>query len=410
MNRKAVLVWLVMALTGVSTVVRAQYDPPSDQPSADVQLLGDSQLDQITGPIALYPDPLVAQILPAATQPEQIAMAYSYVTQGGDPNGIDSQPWDESVKAVAHYPDVIRLMDGDLSWTTQLGDAFVNQPSDVMNSIQRLRAQAQELGNLQSTPQQEVDTDDGEIEILPADPNEIYVPVYDPGLIYYRRSYGVPFLTFGVGFGIGLWLNHDFDWHRHNVVVWGHDHPRPANFWHERPVQRHEFYSHATPWHAPAGRIEHRPVIYNNNRGFVNRTPDRGYAPRAVQPRPAHVEPRPVHVEPQHVEPPRAVGRPPEVHTIPARPTVQENVHVAAPEVHANVNVHVSAPGVSVFGGARTAGETRAASSRGMESRGAVGGGAPHPTPSAPHAGPSSGGGGGGHAPGGGGGGNNGKR
>jgi hypothetical protein len=384
------LVWLVMALTGVSTVVRAQYDPPSDQPATDVQLLGDSQLDQITGPIALYPDPLVAQILPAATQPEQIAMAYSYVTQGGDPNAIDSQPWDDSVKAVAHYPDIIKLMDGDLSWTTQLGDAFVNQPSDVMNSVQRLRAQAQELGNLQSTPQEEVNTDDGDIEILPADPNEIYVPVYDPGLIYYQRSYGVPFITFGVGFGVGLWLNHDFDWHHHNVVVWGHDHPRPANFWHERPTQRAEFYSHATPWHAPAGRIEHRPVIYNNNRGFVNRTPDRGYAPRAV-------EPRPVHVEPQHIEPSH-VGRAPEVHTIPARPTVQENVHVAAPEVRANVNVHLSTPGVSVFSGAHTAGETRAASSRGMESRGASGGGG------APRGG-GGGGGGGGHAPSGGGGG-----
>jgi Protein of unknown function (DUF3300) len=371
MNRKAVLVCLVMAFIGISPQVWAQDD--SAAPASDVQLLTDVQLDQIAGPIALYPDPLISEILPAATQPEQIAMAYTYVMQGGDPNGIDSQPWDDSVKAVAHYPDIIKMMDGDLSWTTQLGDAFVNQPSDVMNSIQRLRTQAQDLGNLQSTPQEEVDTDDGDIEILPSDPNEVYIPTYDPGLVYYQRCYGAPFITFGVGFGIGLWLNHDFDWHNHNLFVWGRDHPRPANYWHERPADRHAYFAHAEAWHPAANRIEHRAVGYN--RGFVSRgienrgAVDRGYEPRVAAPRSSV-----------------------EVHTIPARETVRENVnvHVAAPEVR------VSAPRVSVFTGEHSAVETRASSSRGMESRAAAGGGAHYS---------GGGGGGGGHAPSGGGGG-----
>ena len=113
------------------------------------------------------------------------------------------------------------MMDGDLSWTTQLGDAFVNQPSDVMNSIQRLRAQAQDLGNLTSNPEEDVETDDGDIEIMPTNPDLLYVPFYDPGVVFYQRPYGRAFITFGAGFGIGLWLNHDFDWHGHNLVVLG---------------------------------------------------------------------------------------------------------------------------------------------------------------------------------------------
>ena len=200
-------------------------------------------LDQLLGPIALYPDPLIAQILPASTLPTQIVLADRYVSGGGDPNQIDQQPWDASVQALARYPDVLKWMDDNLDWTTEVGQAFLNQQQDVMDSIQRLRQSAYNIGNLQSTPQQQVVDDGGDIEIVPADPQVIYVPVYQPDQVYYQSGFGI---TFGVGFPIGAWLDCDFDWGNHHLIVWDRDHPRPADWWHEPPRQRNT--GHATVW------------------------------------------------------------------------------------------------------------------------------------------------------------------
>jgi hypothetical protein len=173
-------------------------------------------------------------------------LADRYVSGGGDPNQIDQQPWDASVQALARYPDVLKWMDDNLNWTTELGQAFLNQQQDVMNSIQRLRQSASNFGNLQTTPQQQVVNDGGDIEIVPVDPQVIYVPVYQSDQVYYQTGNGSPFITFGIGFAIGTWLNCDFDWHNHNIIVWNHDHPRPANWWHEPPRQRN--MNHATVW------------------------------------------------------------------------------------------------------------------------------------------------------------------
>ncbi|MDB6038459.1 MAG: hypothetical protein JWM99_2300, partial [Verrucomicrobiales bacterium] len=113
------------------THVRAQIAVAP--PAPVVALRSAPDLETMVGPIALYPDPLIAQILPAATLPAQIVMANRYVTGGFDLNQIDVQPWDQSVKAVARYPDVLRMMDSSLDWTTALGQAFLYQPQDVMN-------------------------------------------------------------------------------------------------------------------------------------------------------------------------------------------------------------------------------------------------------------------------------------
>src|ERR1700728_1489440 len=121
-----------------------------------------AELDQMLGPIALYPDPLVALILSASTFPSQIVMADRYVSGSGDPNQFDQQPWDASVQGVAHYPTVLKWLDDNLAWTTQMGQAYAAQPSDVMASIQRLRSQAPSLGNLSSSPQETVTSDDGD--------------------------------------------------------------------------------------------------------------------------------------------------------------------------------------------------------------------------------------------------------
>ncbi len=189
---------------------QSQDQVPQDQ-SAPYENFSPDQLDNLVSPIALYPDPLLAQVFVAATFPDQVEEAARYVRSNGQ-NGVDEQDWDVSVKAVAHYPTVIEMMSDKIDWTTSLGQAYVNQSSDVASSVQNLRHLARNAGNLQSSPQQEVLEHDNYIAITPYQPEYIYVPVYDPAIIYYRRPYYGPAITFGAGFPIGAWLNLDFRW------------------------------------------------------------------------------------------------------------------------------------------------------------------------------------------------------
>lgn len=180
------------------------------------------ELDELLSPIALYPDPLLAQILPATTFIDQIDLAARYVRQYGKSARIDDQPWDVSVKAVAHYPDVLFMMDQKYDWTISLGKAYVYQQQDVMDTIQRLRATAEAEGNLVSTPEQQVVDEGGVISIDPAVPDLIYVPQYDPSVVYIEASSpGYGLITFGIGFKIGAWLNRDCDWHGHRIYYHG---------------------------------------------------------------------------------------------------------------------------------------------------------------------------------------------
>ena len=219
MKRLLFTLYAVLILLGLCAggTARAQSDYPG---SADT-LLTAEELDDLLAPIALYPDPLLAQILPAATFIDQIDEASRYVRQYGKYARIDDQPWDVSVKAVAHYPDVLSMMDQKYDWTAALGQAFINQQQDVMDAIQRLRAEAQAAGNLSSTPQQEVVDEDDYISIVPAEPEVIYVPQYDPQVVYVESSPLFGFITFGIGLTIGAWLDRDCDWHRHRVFYHG---------------------------------------------------------------------------------------------------------------------------------------------------------------------------------------------
>jgi len=208
--------------------------PPYTQQTAE-------QLQQLVAPIALYPDSLVAQILAASTFPEQVVEADRWVQAHPDlkgtdlGNAVDQQPWDPSVKALTAFPSVLGNMDKNLSWTSSLGDAYYNQQKEVMDAVQVMRRKAQDAGNLKSTPQQTVTDQDSDIEIAPADPDVVYVPAYDPWLVYgYPVAawpgwypypgiwFGGPYLSFGVGFGIGWWGGFGwgwghwgFDWHNH---------------------------------------------------------------------------------------------------------------------------------------------------------------------------------------------------
>ena len=197
------------------------------------------QLHQLVAPIALYPDSLVAQILAASTFPEQVVEADRWVQAHPDLKGdalgqaVDQQPWDPSVKALAAFPSVLGNMDKNLSWTSSLGDAYYNQQPDVMDAVQVMRRRAQASGNLKTTPQQNVTTQESSIMVEPASPEIVYVPAYDPWLVYgdpimawpgwYPYPgiwFGGPYLQFGGGFGIGWfggfgwgWGNWGFNWH-----------------------------------------------------------------------------------------------------------------------------------------------------------------------------------------------------
>jgi hypothetical protein len=219
----------------------------------------------LVAPIALYPDSLVAQILAASTFPEQVVEADRWVQSHPDLKGdalaqaVDQQPWDPSVKALTAFPSVLGNMDKNISWTSSLGDAYYNQEQDVMNAIQVMRRRAQEAGNLNSSPQQTVTAEGSDIEIDPVSPEIVYVPAYDPWVVYggpivawpgwYPYPgiwYDGPALFFGVGFGIGYYGGYGWGWHHwgsdwhHRVVIHDHDryHSRSNTFYNRNNYYR----------------------------------------------------------------------------------------------------------------------------------------------------------------------------
>jgi len=224
------------------------------------------ELDQMLAPIALYPDSLLAQMLMAATYPLEVVEAARWV--GKNPNlkgelldqALQDKDWDVSVKSLANFPDVLAMIDEKIEWTTLVGDAFLAQQDDVMDTIQDLRAKAEAAGNLQSTREQKVVSDQNVIMIEPADPELIYVPVYNPFWVYGPWWYPAypPFafyypgvtitsgffgFAFGVasGFGFG-WC--DWDWHHHYIRIdydrIGHFHRFDHNRFHGRERWEHD--------------------------------------------------------------------------------------------------------------------------------------------------------------------------
>ena len=219
-------------------------DAPAQAPAQGAATYSPEQLDQLVAPIALYPDPLLSQILMASTYPLEIVEAARWVE---DPNNaalkgdqltqaLAPMNWDPSVKSLVPFPQVLKLMDSKLDWTEQLGDAFLAQQAGVMDAVQQLREQAKSTGTLQSTPQQTVSTEGSSVVIEPADPQVVYVPYYDPAVVYGPWLYpdyppfffppppgfivGAGFF-FGVGFGIvaPFWGWCGWDWDHHDIHI-----------------------------------------------------------------------------------------------------------------------------------------------------------------------------------------------
>jgi hypothetical protein len=183
---------------------------------------GSAQLDKLVAPIALYPDPLVAQILPASTYPVEVIEAARALSTGKRPSKATASQWDPSIQALLSYPTVLKMMSDKLSWTTKLGQAVAANQADVMAAIQRVRREARAAGNLTSNDKQVVDVEGSgatsTIVIEPANPQVVYVPQYNPVAIlappppYYYGAPGYGLVTFGAGFAAGAATAYACNW------------------------------------------------------------------------------------------------------------------------------------------------------------------------------------------------------
>ena len=205
---------------GMTLALAQEVQPagPAVQQDVPRTALSLQQLDNLVAPLALYPDPLLSQVLVAATYPLEVVQANQWLQQNRSLTGTalmdaaKQQNWDPSVQALVAFPDVLARLNQDVQWTTDLGNAFLGQQSDVMAAIQRLRARAQANGKLRTTPQETVttETQNGQtaIAIQPADPQVIYVPTYDPTYIWGAPAWGyyppLFYPSYGFGFGFGI--------------------------------------------------------------------------------------------------------------------------------------------------------------------------------------------------------------
>jgi len=277
-------VFLTCALSTATCLTEASAFPApqqqADAPSAE-------RLEQLVAPIALYPDALVGQILAGATFPTQIVEADRWLQQNSKLQGedlakaVDQQAWDESVKALTQFPSVLDNMSKNLSWTSALGDAYFNDPETVTATVQNLRAEAKAAGNLNTTKEQTVTTQGQTIIIQPANPQVVYVPVYNPTAIYgtpvavypgYRGAdlAAASIISFGVGMAVGAairgggccgwgWNSWGYNWHGGNVVYNRNVYVSRSNVF----VNRNSYYRH--PNNYP------RPTPYGGNAN-INRS------------------------------------------------------------------------------------------------------------------------------------------
>ncbi len=259
--------------------------PPADsgaQAGAPYRPLPAEDLNRLVAPIALYPDSLVAQTLAAATYPAQVASAEQFVqANGGAPpeqlaQMADQQPWDPSVKALTAFPQVLSNLSQNMQWTTELGNAYYNQPQDVMSAVQAMRQRAYSAGSLRPTQQLNVVYNPGAIVIEPVSPAVVYVPYYNPWVVYgapiapwgYYHYYGPPrgvafgaglAIGFGVGIAIGAFTH--FGWGFHSWAPnWG---ARTVVFNHNTYISN----SVTVVNHGNYGAFDHNPQAVAFNRG-----------------------------------------------------------------------------------------------------------------------------------------------
>lgn len=262
--RKIILAMLIMsfAMGWAPGIITAQA-PPSYPPD---------ELDKLVTQIALYPDPLLAQILAAATYPDQIPDAAKWADEHHYLRGDDLAraitedhlPWDPSVQALLPFPSVLEMMASDMNWTSELGNAFLAQQQDVMDAVQRMRKKARDYGYLRSNGQVVV-APGPYITIMPVNPAFVCVPVYDPLIVFAPPRPGF-YIGGAIGFGFGItlgfafrpwgWGTSHFFWDRHELIIanahWGRT-------WANRGVYHHP-YAGFQRWQGPRGAEHHQQI------------------------------------------------------------------------------------------------------------------------------------------------------
>ena len=231
--RSLLAILCAMVLVPGDTLMYAQQQPPAQSAK-----ISPDQLDSLVAPIALYPDPLLAQVLAASTYPLEIILLQQWLDKNTNlkdkalADAVAKQNWDPSVQALAGLPDLVKRLSGEIQWTTDLGNAFLAQQSDVMDAVQRMRKKAQDKGNLMTTEQQKVETrvveNKSVIVIEQANPQVVYIPTYDPVVVYgppvyayypyppiYYPAWGYvagAAISFGVGFAMGAFWGGGWGW------------------------------------------------------------------------------------------------------------------------------------------------------------------------------------------------------
>ncbi|GAA0723482.1 DUF3300 domain-containing protein [Dokdonella soli] len=261
---------LAFLFTLASLSLAGSAPAQSETAAANDQAFSQQELDHMLAPVALYPDALLTQVLTAATYPLEVVEAARWSHAHPDLTGTDAvsaadaQNWDPSVKALLAFPDLLHMMDGKLDWTEHLGDAFLAQQAQVMDTVQGLRHKAATAGNLESGGELRVDDNDGMIDIEPAASDLVYLPYYDPNVVYgawwwpaYPPMYWAAWPGYdwqgGFAWGVGVAISvdfffDDFDWRHHCINVFDHGRPwhqrgrlagdEPSHIWQHDPMHR----------------------------------------------------------------------------------------------------------------------------------------------------------------------------
>lgn len=385
----------------MATAQTATNAAPVSPPAAPAQRSA-AELERLVAPIALHPDPLIAVILPASVYPVEIVQAARFVRDTNNIPKIDEQSWDENVKAVAKFPELIAKLDAELAWTVELGQAFLDQPKDVMDMIQSLRAKAQKAGTLRTSEQQIVVVTNTTVEtvveqqvvvvtntivqIEPANPQYIYVPsypvtVYYPPPAYVYNPYA-PLVTFGAGVAVGLIIANNCDWHG-GYVYHGHsdvdiDINRNTTINRgERPTPNRDGTRPAQQkWQPDQTRLR------NNGAGAGGASAStreaRGWSSNARPTTQPSIGTRPVNpgVGAATRSSTGTVGARPTTYSPATSPGVNRPSQPANVSRQPNPSMNRPAPtGGSAFGGVNNGSAARSSSNRGMSSHGGGGGG-----------------------------------
>jgi hypothetical protein len=209
----------MMSLAGILLLMLVALPAWAQEPAPAAAVYSEADLDKLVAPIALYPDSLMLQVMMAATYPLEIVQAQRWLDSNPGLSGeqmdeaLKEHDWDISVKSLCGFRPVVKQLNDDLAWTQDLGDAFLAQENDVLAAVQRMRARANEAGNLKTTEQQTVIVKEQVIVIQPTNPQVVYVPTYPPATVYAPPPPGATLMTFAAGMVAGAALYSSCDWH-----------------------------------------------------------------------------------------------------------------------------------------------------------------------------------------------------